>query len=46
FTEQDLQAMGRIRRAWDPDLRMNPGKALPLRACVELGDKPMSTVEA
>ena len=38
FDDDDLAAMGRVRRAWDPDLRMNPGKAIPLNACTELGD--------
>lgn len=38
FDEDDLAAMGRVRRVWDPDLRMNPGKAIPLNACTEIGD--------
>ena len=38
FDKDDLRAMGLVRRVWDPDLRMNPGKALPLNACTEIGD--------
>jgi glycolate oxidase subunit GlcD len=38
FDADDLEAMGRVRRVWDPDLRMNPGKAIPLNACTEIGD--------
>jgi glycolate oxidase len=29
FTEDDLDAQARIREAFDPDLRLNPGKVLP-----------------
>ncbi len=46
FSEHDLQAMGRVRLAWDPKLRMNPGKTIPLRACVELSDGPRSAESA
>lgn len=46
FTDDDLEAMGRVRRAWDPTLRMNPGKAIPLRACGELGDSPRGDEES
>ncbi|HVS10965.1 MAG TPA: FAD-linked oxidase C-terminal domain-containing protein [Planctomycetota bacterium] len=35
FTGDDLRAMCAAREAWDPDLRMNPGKLLPVRACRE-----------
>ena len=38
FDASDLAAMGRVRRVWDPDLRLNPGKAIPLNVCTELGD--------
>jgi hypothetical protein len=24
-----------VREAWDPDRRMNPGKLIPMRACLE-----------
>jgi len=29
FTADDLDAQARIRDAFDPDLRLNPGKVLP-----------------
>jgi FAD/FMN-containing dehydrogenase len=29
FTESDLDAMRRVKRAFDPALRLNPGKLLP-----------------
>jgi len=35
FTPDDLDAMCRARDVWDPDRRMNPGKLVPLRACME-----------
>ncbi len=36
FAPEDLETMCRVRDAWDPDRRMNPGKLLPMRACMEL----------
>ena len=41
FTEADLDAMLRMRAAWDPDERMNPGKAIPVRGCMEVKTKPL-----
>lgn len=35
FTRDDLATMCRVREAWDPDRRMNPGKLIPMRACLE-----------
>jgi glycolate oxidase subunit GlcD len=35
FEPADLEAMFAVRRAWDPQERMNPGKMLPVRACNE-----------
>jgi glycolate oxidase subunit GlcD len=35
FTPADLLAMCRARDAWDPQRRMNPGKLIPVRACME-----------
>lgn len=35
FTREDLATMCRVREAWDPDRRMNPGKLIPMRACLE-----------
>jgi glycolate oxidase len=38
FTEADLETMGKLRCAFDPDNRMNPGKVFPTpRLC---GDRP------
>ncbi len=35
FSRDDLAAMCRVREAFDPLRRMNPGKLLPVRACME-----------
>jgi glycolate oxidase subunit GlcD len=35
FGADDLAAMCRLREAWDPQLRMNPGKVVPVHACRE-----------
>jgi glycolate oxidase subunit GlcD len=35
FAPDDLAAMCRVRDAWDPRRRMNPGKMIPVRACAE-----------
>ncbi|MCY2959592.1 MAG: FAD-binding protein [Planctomycetota bacterium] len=35
FTGPDLDAQCRVRDAWDPLRRMNPGKLLPVHACRE-----------
>jgi FAD/FMN-containing dehydrogenase len=35
FSSEDLAVMCRVREAWDPECRMNPGKLLPMRACME-----------
>jgi FAD/FMN-containing dehydrogenase len=42
FTPADLGAMCRVREAWDPDRRMNPGKLIPVHACREMrgAEKP------
>jgi glycolate oxidase len=38
FTEDDLETMNRVRCAFDPSMRLNPGKVFPTpRLC---GDKP------
>jgi len=40
FGEADLEAMRRLRRAFDPDRRSNPGKILPsTRFCMEANPK-------
>lgn len=36
FTADDLAAMCRVREAWDPERRLNPGKLLPMHACLEI----------
>ena len=36
FSDDDLDVMARVRCALDPELRMNPGKVLPLHACREV----------
>ncbi|MBK7876797.1 MAG: FAD-binding protein [Planctomycetes bacterium] len=35
FSHDDLAAMCRVKEAWDPERRMNPGKLIPVRACME-----------
>ncbi len=38
FDEQDLELQHRVKRAFDPQLRFNPGKVFPtLHRCAELG---------
>jgi glycolate oxidase subunit GlcD len=40
FSDTDLEAMARLRRAFDPERRSNPGKVLPTtRFCVESNPK-------
>ena len=41
FNRQDLATMCRVRDAWDPERRMNPGKLLPMRACGEVRTRPL-----
>ena len=36
FNDDDLRAMCRVREAWDPEGRMNPGKLIPVHACREM----------
>jgi glycolate oxidase subunit GlcD len=40
FTPADLAAFCRVRDAWDPERRMNPGKLLPMHACMEIRQAP------
>jgi len=42
FSECDLATMTRVRRVWDPDARLNPGKLIPVRACLETRTRPLS----
>ena len=38
FTEADLEQQQRVKCAFDPNHRLNPGKVFPtLRRCAELG---------
>jgi glycolate oxidase subunit GlcD len=41
FTPDDLETMRRVRRAWDPAERLNPGKLVPVRACTEIRTRPL-----
>ncbi len=42
FTPEDLTLMGRVRAAFNPDGRLNPGKVLPLgKACGEIRIHPI-----
>jgi glycolate oxidase subunit GlcD len=43
FTPADLAAMCRVRDAWDPERRLNPGKLVPLHACMELKQPPIGS---
>ncbi|MCC7015544.1 MAG: FAD-binding protein [Planctomycetes bacterium] len=36
FGDDDLRAMCRVRDAWDPEHRMNPGKLIPVHVCREM----------
>jgi glycolate oxidase subunit GlcD len=40
FTPATLDAMDRLRTAWDPGRRANPGKAVPVRGCREWRSAP------
>jgi glycolate oxidase len=43
FTSDDLALMGRVRAAFNPEGRLNPGKVLPLgKACGEIRIQPMT----
>lgn len=35
FSDDDLEVMERVKRVWDSEDRMNPGKLIPQRACRE-----------
>ena len=42
FNDDDLEAMARVRAAWDPSSRLNPGKSIPVRRCLEVGEPPLA----
>jgi glycolate oxidase len=45
FSDADLQVMDRVRSAFDPDRRLNPGKVLPSNAgCADLSARPRARV--
>ncbi|MCB9904614.1 MAG: FAD-binding protein [Planctomycetes bacterium] len=44
FSPEDLAAMELPRHVFDPEGRMNPGKTLPIRACMETRTKPLDEV--
>src|SRR5262249_11187081 len=46
FTADDLAGMERVRGAFDPDRRLNPGKILPGGAGCGEGKKPRGSFEA
>ena len=41
FTPEDLAAMGVVRDVWNPEQLFNPGKLIPVRACMEVRTKPI-----
>jgi glycolate oxidase subunit GlcD len=41
FGPDDLAAACRVRDAWDPDRRLNPGKLIPVHACREARTPPV-----
>jgi glycolate oxidase subunit GlcD len=45
FKADDIATMCRVREAFDPDRRMNPGKLLPMRACMETRSRPIRRAE-
>jgi glycolate oxidase subunit GlcD len=46
FSAEDLAAMELPREVFDPEGRMNPGKTLPIRACMETRTKPLGEVRS
>jgi hypothetical protein len=43
FSEDDMDAMRKVRAVFDPDEMSNPGKAVPSRRCFEVrGHEPPS----
>jgi len=47
FTDADLEVMRRVRGAFNPDDRLNPGKILPVRkGCGEIRQRPLSEAGA
>ncbi len=46
FSPADLDAMERPRDVFDPARRMNPGKTLPIRACMETRTRPIAAASS
>jgi len=46
FGPDDLATMCRVRDVWDPARRMNPGKLVPLHACMEMRQASLPRGEA
>ncbi|MAF65500.1 MAG: FAD-binding oxidoreductase [Planctomycetes bacterium] len=44
FDPPSLERMLRVRSAWDRDGRMNPGKLIPVRVCMELRTPPPAPI--
>ena len=42
FSPADLAAACRVRDAWDPGRRLNPGKLVPTHACLEIRTAPLA----
>ena len=43
FTPETLDMLGRLKRLFDPDERLNPGKMLPTgRGCLETRQPPLT----
>ena len=46
FSPDSLDAMCRLRSAFDPDCRANPGKVVPVHSCQEWKSTPSATRRA
>jgi len=43
FTPETLETIGRFKRLFDPENRLNPGKVLPTgKGCLEIRQAPIS----
>ena len=47
FSEDSLDLIARIKRLFDPECRLNPGKMLPLgKGCMEIRQRPLTAASA
>ena len=47
FTPETLEMIGKLKRLFDPDNRLNPGKVLPTgRGCLEIRQPPLAAGQA